>query len=204
MTALSLASFLALAAVAAHGQFFPLDYRARGLVQLTHHSWLDSTMREVSHLGDNSGLVPLIALGMLFLWRANRRWALVLPLLMAGTGGLQLVSKWAVNRARPDLTPWGFPSGHVLSLVVFFGLMTYLLCGSETGRRWRCVGSGGCVVTVLAVAFSRLYLEAHWVSDLMGGFTLGLAYLLLTIWIIDAVIPGAVSGAASLPDPVET
>jgi membrane-associated phospholipid phosphatase len=45
----------------------------------------------------------------------------------------------------------------------------------------------GCAVTVLSVAFSRLYLEAHWVSDVAGGFMLGVAYLVPSIWLVETV-----------------
>jgi len=38
------------------------------------------------------------------------------------------------------------------------------------------------------VAFSRLYLDRHWLSDLGGGFSIGLAYLLLAIWLIEVVL----------------
>ena len=34
------------------------------------------------------------------------------------------------------------------------------------------------------VAYSRMYLDAHWLSDVVGGFTAGLAYLLLAIWVV--------------------
>jgi len=148
---------------------------------------IDHTMNGASALGENYGLIPLIALGVALLWRRSRRWAVVLPLLMAGTGALQFVAKWAVDRPRPNLAAWGFPSGHVLALVVFFGLMTYLLCTSALTRRQRWLGSAGCAVTVLVVAFSRVYLEAHWVSDVAGGFTLGLAYLLPAICLVETV-----------------
>jgi membrane-associated phospholipid phosphatase len=184
---LSLAAFLALALVAADRQFSDLDHRARALVQLTRLPLLDPAMTGVSELGDSSGLIPLIALGVAILWRSSRRWAVALPLLMAGTGALQLVAKWAIDRPRPNLAEWGFPSGHVLSLVVFFGLVAYLLAASSLTRSRRRLGYAGCAATVLVVAFSRMYLEAHWVSDLAGGFTLGVAYLLLTICLIETV-----------------
>jgi hypothetical protein len=59
---------------------------------------------------------------------------------MAGTGGLQLVAKWAIDRPRPNLAAWGFLRGHALSRVVFFGLMTYLLATSTLARPWRWLG----------------------------------------------------------------
>jgi membrane-associated phospholipid phosphatase len=71
--------------------------------------------------------------------------------------------------------------------VVFFGLVAYLLAASSLTRSRRRLGYAGCAATVLVVAFSRMYLEAHWVSDLAGGFTLGVAYLLLTICLIETV-----------------
>jgi undecaprenyl-diphosphatase len=187
VAALALAGFAALALPATSHQFSALDYQARAFVHLTRAPVLDPAMTGVSGLGENYGLIPLILLGIAVLWRPSRRWAVALPLLMAGTGALQLITKWAVDRPRPNLAAWGFPSGHVLSLVVFFGLITYLLATSTLPRRRRWLGSAGCLSTVLAVAFSRLYLEAHWISDVAGGFTLGLAYLLLTICLVETV-----------------
>jgi len=189
MAALSFAGFFFLAVVPAQDHLAGADHRARALVHLARQPLLDPAMRGVTLLGNDSGLIPLIALGTGLLWLTSRRWALVLPLLMAGTGALQLLAKWAVDRPRPNLAPWGYPSGHVLSLVVLFGLMTYLLGTSGIKRQWRCLGSAGCAATVFTVAFSRLYLDAHWMSDVAGGFMLGLAYLLLTIWLVETVIP---------------
>ena len=192
-----LAGFLALALISASQQLSEVDHRVRALVQLGRLPWLDMVMLTVSGLGENYGLIPLIALGSALLWRPSRRWAVALPLLMAGTCALQLIAKWAVDRPRPNLAAWGFPSGHVLSLVVYFGLMTYLLATSTTARSRRRLGYAGCIGIVLTVAFSRLYLEAHWVSDVAGGFTLGLAYLLLTIWLVESIAPRRDAGSPS-------
>ena len=183
----SLSAFLALAQLAADRQFSDLDHRARALVQLARLPSLDSAMTGVSGLGESYGLIPLIALGVALMWRSSRRWAVALPLLMAGTGALQLVAKWAIDRPRPNLAAWGFPSGHVLSLVVFFGLVAYLFATSSLTPSRRRLGYAGCAATVLVVAFSRMYLEAHWVSDLAGGFTLGVGYLLLAIGLVETV-----------------
>jgi undecaprenyl-diphosphatase len=197
-TSLSLTAFLALALIAATHQVSDLDRQTRALVHLIRLPGLNAGMNGISALGENYGLIPLIALGVAIVWRSSRRWALILPLLMAGTGVLQLVAKWAIDRPRPNLAAWGFPSGHVLSLVVFFGLMTYLLAMSTMTRSRRRLGYVGCSAIVLAVALSRLYLDVHWISDVAGGLTLGLAYLLLTIFLVERLAVGRLAAVVRL------
>jgi len=185
----SLAGYVALAVLAAHQQFFAVDYGTRTWIRMLREETPYLPMAFVTELGGFLGLVLLIVLGVVvLLWRRQHRWAIALPALMAGAGALQAITKWTIGRARPDESPWGFPSGHVLSLVVFFGLMVWLVVtASRRRRRWRLLASVLCVVTVAIVAFSRLYLDRHWLSDLAGGLTIGLAYLLLAIWVIEVV-----------------
>jgi undecaprenyl-diphosphatase len=182
---LSITAFLALATPAARQQWFDAERVMRDQVGLVRGPALGDAMVAVSALGQASGLVPLIVLVSLLLWRGRRPWALTLPLVMAGTGVLQLAAKWAVDRPRPNLAPWGFPSGHVLSLVVFFGLLVYVLHAVRARRAWRWLSVTGGAGVVLAVAFSRLYLDVHWLSDVAGGFALGLAYLLFAVWLVE-------------------
>jgi membrane-associated phospholipid phosphatase len=198
----SLVGYLALAIFAAQQQFFALDYGTRAWVRLVHYEALNLPMEVVTSLGDRIGLVLLIAIAIPLLWRVNRRWAVALPVLMAGAGALQWLAKTAAGRARPNLAPWGFPSGHVLSLVVFFGLMIYLIAiASSRRRRWRALACLVAVVPVVVVAFSRLYLDKHWLSDLAGGLTIGAAYLLLAIWVVEVVLTPADDAA---PDSAST
>ncbi len=187
--AISLVGYLALAIFAAQQQLFALDYGTRTWVRILKYELLDAPMAIVTRLGDNVGLIPLIAIGVLVLWRVSPRWAVALPVLMAGAGALQWVAKAAADRDRPNTAPWGFPSGHVLSMVVFFGLMIYLVAtASERRRRWRLLACVICLVPVGVVSYSRLYLDKHWLSDLAGGLTAGMAYLLLTIWVVEVLL----------------
>jgi undecaprenyl-diphosphatase len=175
--------YLVMAVDAAQHHLLPLDRSVREWVQAMRSGWLDVSMQTVSLLGEPAGLIPLILIGSAALWRASRRWALLLPALMAGTGVLQLAGKWAADRPRPNAAPWGFPSGHVLSLAVFFGILAFLLVTlRDRGRRWRISTCLACAVAVGLVAVSRIYLDMHWLSDVIGGFVLGTAYLLLALW----------------------
>jgi membrane-associated phospholipid phosphatase len=187
--AISLVGYTLLAVLAAQQALAGLDYGVRTWVALLRYEFLNLPMRVLTALGDSLGLIPLIALGVVLLWRVSRRWAIALPFLMLGAGVLQYVTKWAANLPRPDAAPWGFPSGHVLSLAVFFGLVVWLVAtASRRRRRWRIAAAVVSAAAVLAVAFSRLYLDKHWLSDLAGGLMAGMAYLLLAIWVVEVVI----------------
>ena len=203
VSSLLLTAYLALAIDAAHHQLLPGDRSVRAWVQPMRGGTLDLPMQMVSFLGEPGGLVPLILIASAGLWRASRRWAVLLPMVMAGTGVLQLASKWAAARARPNAAPWGFPSGHVLSLAVFFGLLAFLLVTlTERRRRFRLLACASCGLAVALVAVSRVYLDMHWLSDVIGGFTLGTAYLLLAIWLSEWLL-GARPEAVVAIDPLE-
>lgn len=191
-----LAAYVVLAASAAQPHLRPWDQGLRAWVQPLRNEPLDVAMEIVSRLGEPAGLIPLILIASAALWRASRRWALLLPVVMAGSGVLQHAGKWAADRPRPNAAPWGFPSGHVLSLAVFFGVMAFLLVtlSDRRGRRLIPVGLA-CGTPVVLVAASRVYLDAHWLSDVLGGLTLGAAVVLITV----RVAPSVTGRAAGRP-----
>ena len=203
MAAVLLGAYLGLSIDAAHHHLLPLDRDVRAWVQPMRSGGLDLSMETVSFLGEPAGLVPLILLSSVLLWRVSQRWALLLPVVMAGTGALQFAGKWAADRPRPNAAPWGFPSGHVLSLVVFFGVVAFLLVTlTERRRRFRILACLPCGAAVSVVAMSRIYLDMHWLSDVIGGFVLGAAYLLLALWAHQRIFVPRPGAAAS--EPVQT
>ena len=176
----SLIGFLTLTLVVTRHGTDGVDCAARTLVHRPSHRALQSSMEAVSFAAGRPGQAAVVCLGATLL-RRRGRWAVGLPLVMAGAGILQGVAKWAVDRPRPNLDPWDFPSAHVLTVVVLFGYLAYVLATSRTRRN---VGVVLSAVIVCAVAFSRMYLDAHWLSDVAGGFAMGLAYLLGAIWLL--------------------
>lgn len=201
---LCLAGFLALTLLVTQQQFDAADRAARALVHQTHRPELLSFMAGASFLGGQPGQVAVVALAFVALWSRRRRWAMALPLVMAGVGVVQLLAKWTVDRPRPNLDPWGFPSAHVLSLVVLGGYLAYVVsAGSARRSRWR-LAVAACVAVVGTVAYSRMYLDAHYLSDVLGGFTAGLAYLCVAIWTIGALPEWTALRAMMLASPTDT
>jgi undecaprenyl-diphosphatase len=107
---------------------------------------------------------------------------LVITLLGRGFSELQ---KFSVARARPDLDPHlvvvrtsSFPSGHASSSMIFYLTMALTL---TVGTRWHRVAAAGAILLSLLIGLSRVMLGVHWPSDVVGGWSFGLLWVLLTL-----------------------
>ncbi len=133
-----------------------------------------------------TGLTVLVGLGLLM--RRKRLLALVWLLAMIATAVLNLGLKSAFGRDRP---PWrdvvvdengpSFPSGHSMGTVIAFGLLAYFLFLALSDRRERVAVIVLAAVLALTVGLSRIYLGAHYFSDVVGGFAVGGAWLSVCI-----------------------
>jgi len=141
----------------------------------------DRIMLVATGLGSVAVLLPLTVLVAAWLalrrcWQSLRYWiaaALLSQLLIA-------LLKFALQRQRPfnpypgDLfQQFAFPSGHATSSAVIYGFLAFLLAHRQR-RHVRISVYAAVAVLVTLIGFSRLYLGAHWLSDVLGGFSLGL------------------------------
>jgi len=172
-------AYLALAVHAFNQQLFDLDHETHALVQSSQHPYIKVLMRALSDLATGWVLVP-VSVGLYVYLRHRRHHAVkLIPWMLVGAYLFFTLSKWIVARPRPRMSPYGFPSAHTFGAVVFFGGVIYLLWTMEMRPVWRWTGTVVLVLLILGVAVSRLYLRAHWLSDVAGGLTGGAAYLLI-------------------------
>jgi len=172
-------AYLALAVHAFNQQLFDLDHETHALVQSSQHPYIKVLMRALSDLATGWVLVP-VSVGLYVYLRHRRHHAVkLIPWMLVGAYLFFTLSKWIVARPRPRMSPYGFPSAHTFGAVVFFGGVIYLLWTMEMRPVWRWTGTVVLVLLILGVAVSRLYLRAHWLSDVAGGLTGGGAYLLI-------------------------
>jgi membrane protein DedA with SNARE-associated domain/membrane-associated phospholipid phosphatase len=153
-------------------------------------AWLTDVMQTVTTLGTLRVAVVLLALAWLLPARRCSRWptALMLTIVVGGTGALVDAIKLLTTRTRPDIADlltaapgYAFPSGHSAQAVATFGLLAYLLAGRL--HRWghRVTVWTAAILIIILVGFSRLYLGAHWLTDVLGGFALGTAWTALVV-----------------------
>ncbi|MEK7157487.1 MAG: LssY C-terminal domain-containing protein, partial [Patescibacteria group bacterium] len=122
---------------------------------------------------------------ILWLWK-KRLYIIPLWVTIAGSGLSNLIGKIAFHRSRPEVAlysenTFSFPSGHSTIAVAFFGFIIYILL--RHARKWEYkinilfIG----LVLILSVGLSRLYLGVHFLSDVWGGYLLGLLWLVIGI-----------------------
>ncbi len=150
-------------------------------------------LRLVTHAGDTL-TVALVSAGLALFLLYRRARAQLTALVLAVGGGAAVVwgFKWIFGRARPGAqltTAVGasFPSAHAFMSVVLYGFCTYLAWRYAKGPGARFVVTLSLGLLVLGVGLSRVLLSVHWVSDVLGGFVLGLAWLLGCLAVTRAV-----------------
>ena len=160
-----------------------LNIRLHNTVPLFRTTGMTWFMLALTQFGSTTVLSLLcVGIAVLALARQQRRLAATFLLALAGTGLVSATLKALVGYARPidaiiSVREASFPSGHMLSGTVVYGLLAALLLGSQVRRGVRALGVTLLLLLIVGIGLSRLYLGVHWPSDLLGS--LALAFMVL-------------------------
>lgn len=158
----------------------------------------------ITHWHGTPGVLLMAAALGLGLAFAGRPWWL-LALVLSVPGGLLLnvAVKHLVQRARPHfdnpvltLTSYSFPSGHTAGATVFYGFLLAFLLAHPWAKPWRPAFVAVAVGMVLLVGLSRIYLGAHYFTDVVGAIVEGLLWLGLCLGGVHALWRRRTGGAA--------
>jgi membrane-associated phospholipid phosphatase len=187
----SLLAFATLTLVAVTPVLHGIDRQIKTTLDEVRYPRLELPMRVVTFIGDGWTLLVLTVVTSVALGRRRDPLARRLPAIMLGAAVTEWIIKWLVARPRPRGSPSAFPSGHVFTSVAFFGAVVYLLWTRDVARPWRIVGTAACLVVIVGIALSRVYLRFHWLTDVLGGIAGGTAYLLIALVLTDRPARGA-------------
>ena len=156
-------------------------------LQSHHQPWLNETMKVVTHLGDKWTVIGVLLAAIVVFCLCGRRRTACIVLAMSILGlAISSAVKYTVDRPRPDVA-WklvprphepSFPSGHSLNSMAIYGAIA--LTASRTLRRsvrWLVILLG--LGLPLLIGISRPYLGVHYPTDVLAGWTIGLACALL-------------------------
>ncbi len=169
--------------------------------------WADNLFVAITELGDSFVNVALTCAVLLVLMVKRCRRAAVFWV-VAVLGGILCVQalKWIIHLPRPvtlyaGASAYGFPSGHTTMSVVLYGFLAMLIV-REVSAAWRW-GLVSCVVIIaFIIGLSRLYLGAHWLSDVLGGYFFGASWVTLVgityLKKADKAVPKRLLGGAAV------
>ncbi len=152
-------------------------------------TWVSSAMQVVTWLGSGAVIVPLMLVMAIAFVVRRRDWpsARLLVIAVAGAAGLYTIVKPVVGEARPPATVWlghfdgaAFPSGHATQAVAFYGMLALVLSVRRSLRARALLWTGAGLIAG-AVGASRIYLGAHWLTDVLAGYALGVAWIALVM-----------------------
>ncbi|HEY8854175.1 MAG TPA: phosphatase PAP2 family protein [Candidatus Dormibacteraeota bacterium] len=169
--------------------YLSLDATVERDIQATNLGPLTLTFPFLSWLGGPGGVPMQVVVILLVLLLNRRAWVLALAALTGGLWYLIVVN--LVNRPRPVVGQilrvtehpgsTSFPSGHLIFITISAGVL--MLClGYRYLPRWaRPIGWAVVAGLVLAAGLDRIYVGAHWPSDVLAGLLIAIAWLALVV-----------------------
>ena len=154
------------------------------LLQGFRTPWGDTIMVGMTMLGDAAVTVPLVVAALFWLLLKKDRYGALFLSATTSIGFLLVtVVKQITKIPRPvdmygGAVHWAFPSSHATMSLVIFGFLA-MLCSRELTAKRRWLPFSLALFLILGIGYSRLYLGAHWLSDVVGGFSLGMAWLIM-------------------------
>ena len=165
-----------------------IDYNVYNLLSTNEIEFITAFFNVVTSLASSEAII-IITLALIFLLNTNheRLFVIINTIISAG---IIIVSKNIFLRERPLigselLSSYSFPSGHSLIATTYYGFLIYLLKRSKCKEEYKVIGTTLLTTLIVLICLSRLVLNVHYVTDVVGGVILGLVILLVLIYFFE-------------------
>lgn len=189
LAALFIALFAELAGEMLEQELGVFDAVIISLLEAIGSSTMDSVMFVITELG-SVWFLGLMSVGVLWVLgvRMRDKWGVLFFMIAVGGGSLlTIVLKHFFGRERPsinetiDAVGYSFPSGHSMGSLIFYGFMIYLVIRTRQAPWLQWVSVFGLSLLIILIGISRIYLSAHFPSDVLAGYIAGTIWLLLSL-----------------------
>ncbi len=176
------------------GKTFSFEHPVQTYFQSWNEGYVHLFFKGWTELGSRIGIgVALIAVCIWLGWKKRDFVAIgIAALLVTGADRLNVFIKYLVARDRPridasiDAVGYSFPSGHAMLIIVTYGIIAYFLSRSLSLAGKAAIWLAAAAI-ILSVGISRIVLSAHYPTDVLAGYCLGLVMLLLAMKAYKAV-----------------
>ncbi len=153
-------------------------------------NWFTNFMKYITFLASTKFITCIVIL-LFILSLFKGKLPLIINWIILGEVFINNILKVIIKRERPTLinlvteTTYSFPSGHSMVAVVFYGFLIYLINKTKLEKVYKYIINSLLTVLIILIMVSRIYLGAHFFSDVMAGACLATSYLLLMIDILE-------------------
>jgi len=154
---------------------------------------LTRIMKLITFFASLNFLLASYVLLTLWLWliKRNNLLALDIAVIAIASSLLTTFFKNIFQKVRPldplidPLENYSYPSGHASLGFIFYGLLGYLVWKLRMRHAYKYLITGSLILFSLLIGFSRIYLRIHHTSDVIAGFCQGIAWLAISIWLLE-------------------
>ena len=180
-------------------QMSSLDTWMNEKVVLLWSAPLNEVMIFITNIASPFNLFLFSAL-LFIVFIVKKRWYHVVLLLTGMIGGtlFEITIKFLTHREHPtnslvEISGYSFPSGHATMATIFFLLLLYAFKDDIKNKVLRRLFILGTILAFILIGLSRVYLNAHWFSDVLAGFALGIFWFTLAALVSRFIIARAFS-----------
>lgn len=169
----------------------PLDLAVESFIIGIHNDNLTKIMINITNLGSAYSLIVITILITLFAIIKNKHLPINTIMNLIAVFLTSQLFKAIIRRNRPTglflttASGYSYPSGHTMVSFAFFTFIAISLCEKIDNKLVKIIIRISSIILVLLIGFSRIYLGVHHTTDILGGYLLGLSYLMLFLNIRD-------------------
>lgn len=162
-----------------------IDEKIYALIHSMESLSATKVMILISYLGSAIVLITL-AISMYFLYK-DKKYPILISINLASVFIINRILKIIFRRDRPNIISptsekgFSFPSGHAMIATGFYGLLIYFTYKNVKNKIKRNIIITILTILILSIGISRVYLGVHYATDVIGGYILGIIYLVFFI-----------------------